>query len=113
MKNPSLQKALEALNESILIIEKIMKNQYDGELTNAIWLVRERMEYSSAIISILNDLADHPPNLSNIFSDTSQEKCIEGIRDNVLMAVENIKHNPRFAYEKLKIALALIKRIKI
>ncbi|WP_455364105.1 hypothetical protein [[Eubacterium] cellulosolvens] len=113
MKDQYLEKIIKSLKEAHTIIDDILKNPVDKKnLDLKFWILRERIEYSSAILSILNDLADFYPDLSTIPPEKDPRINLKQVRDNVEHALHHVLDNPRFAYENLKAASLHLERIK-
>ncbi|WP_455367941.1 hypothetical protein [[Eubacterium] cellulosolvens] len=113
MKNQYIEKISKSLKEAHTIIDDIRNNPVDKKtLDLKFWTLRERIEYSSAILSILNDLADFYPDLFTIPPEKDLRKNLTSIRDNVEHALHHVLDNPRFAYENLKAASLQLERIK-
>ena len=113
MKNQHTEKIIKSLKEAYAIINDILNNPVDKEnLDLKFWILRERIEYSSAILSILSDLADFYPDLSTIPPEKDPRINLKHVRDNVEHALHHVLDNPRFAYEKLKAASLHLERCK-
>jgi len=94
------------------MIAAVLNNQVaEKDLTFTIWSLTEKVEYASAIYSIVHDLTDFFPKLPQSPPEKDLRRSLEHARESIGQAIQEIERDPRLSYEKMKGASIYLKRI--
>jgi hypothetical protein len=101
MRERHLQSIFKALEEAKSIIDDLKDNRLDeNQIDLKLWSLREQIEYSCAITSIMHDLMDYYPEIPTL-SSRNTENILEFIKESIDHAIRNIRMNPKKAYGAL------------